>query len=89
MWIPGFIKRRLLGRAIKRAVEGLLRSGDVSFLKGLISSKKLGALLTGILVLVFREVLGLDEGTAQAIAALIVSYIVGQSAVDFSLARAK
>jgi hypothetical protein len=85
----GWIKRKLRNRAIKLVVEGILRSGKVKFLQGLIGSKKIGALVLGVLAVVLREVLGLDEGTIAAIVALVSSYILGQSAVDFSLARTK
>jgi len=86
----GWVKRKLRGYAIQRVVKQLLerleKDGQMGFLKGLFISKKLGVVITGILVIVFRDVLGLDEATAQVIAALIVSYIVGQSAVDSVLA---
>lgn len=48
-------------------------------------SKKATAVLAGVLLVVFRDALGLDEATAREIIQLIMTYIVGQGVVDASL----
>lgn len=50
----------------------------VAFLK----SKKAGAFLLGLIVLVLTAVLGLDEETALHVAQLVMAYIVGQGLAD-------
>ncbi len=57
----------------------------MAFLKGLFSSKKLGVVFAGILTVVLRDALGLDDGAVKMIVELLMSYLVGQSAVDLAL----
>ena len=57
----------------------------MGFLKGLFSSKKLGVVFAGVLTVILREALGLDDATVKMIVELLMSYLVGQSAVDLAL----
>lgn len=59
----------------------------LNFLKAFFGgSKKASVVLVGILMSVFRDVLGLDPETAQSLMQLIMMYLVGQGAVDVALA---
>ena len=54
----------------------------MSVIKMLLSSKKFLVLVSGILVLILRTFLGLDEATAYKIAAMITGYLLGQGISD-------
>jgi len=57
----------------------------LEFFKALLRSKKVAALVGGILAVVLRELLGLDEATIELIVNLILGYFVAQGAVDVAL----
>lgn len=87
MWNPlGWVKRYVRRRALLIAVKQFMERPEMAFLKGIFSSKKLGVIIAGILTVLLRELLGLDEATVAQIVQLIMSYIVGQSGVDLALA---
>jgi len=67
-------------------VRKLLEGDNMAFLKGLITSKKLGAVIAGILTVLLKNLLDLDDATVAKIVELIMAYILGQSTVDFALA---
>lgn len=82
----GWIKRRILRREVKRFLERLEKEGHLNFLKAIFGgSKKLTAVLAGVLLVVFREALGLDAETAGELVKLVMAYVAGQSAVDLAL----
>ena len=58
----------------------------MELLKGFLNSKKAAAVLAGVLAVVLRELLGLDEATVKMIVELVMAYLVGQGAVDVALA---
>ncbi|MGH7259964.1 MAG: hypothetical protein ACREI9_04700 [Nitrospiraceae bacterium] len=59
----------------------------MNFLKAFFGgSKKATAVLAGVLLVVFRSALGLDEQTAGELVKLIMAYVAGQGAVDLALA---
>lgn len=83
----GWLRRWALRRAVREWLERLEERGMLKFLKGVFGgSKKLTSVLAGLLVVVFREGLGLDDETARSLIELIMTYIVGQSGVDLALA---
>ena len=83
----GFLKRWILRREVKRVLERLEKEGHLNFLKAFFGgSKKATAVLGGVLLVVFRGALGLDDQTAAEIVKLIMSYVGAQGVVD--LARA-
>lgn len=49
-------------------------------------SKKVKVFLIGVLALGAKELLGLDDSTVKQIVNLASAYIIGQSAVDVTLA---
>lgn len=59
----------------------------MAFLKALFDSKKAGAFLLGVIILIGTELLGLDEETAKMIAEMIMAYIVGQGLADLGKHR--
>ena len=67
-------------------MKNVLERENMAFIRGIIGSKKLGAVIAGFLTIILREALGLDEQTVQAVVALIMSYLIGQSGVDLALA---
>ncbi len=81
----GWIKRRIRRKAIRKLLTSILEKPEMGFLKGLFSSKKLGAVFAGILTVILREALGLDDATVKMIVELLMSYLIGQSAVDLAL----
>lgn len=83
---PGFLKRIIIKRALQKFLEAQEGKPFMALFKGFLSSKKAAALLTGILAVVLRELLGLDEATVQMIVELVIGYFVGQGAVDVALA---
>ncbi len=83
---PGFLKRILIKRAVLKILEAQEGKPYMALLKSFLSSKKAAALLAGVLALVLRELLGLDEATVQLLVNLIIGYFVGQGAVDVALA---
>ncbi len=84
--IPGFIKRRLIKRAVEKSLKQMEGTQVMGLLKAFFVSKKAAAFLSGLLALVLSELLGLDEATVEMIVELIIGYIVGQGAVDVALA---
>jgi hypothetical protein len=88
--VPGFIKRAILKRAIKKMLKPyeaqLKEIGQMAFLKALFSSKKAGAIIAGLAAVLLRELLGLDEATIKMIVNLILGYLGAQGAVDLALA---
>lgn len=83
----GWLKRRILLREVRGLLERLEKEGHLSFFKAFFGgSKKATAVLAGILLVVFQGALGLDEGTAQKLVTLIMSYIGAQGLVDLGLA---
>lgn len=82
----GFVKRWLLRRALDRWLESLEGSGMLNFIKAFFGgSKKATVVLAGVLLVIFRDALGLDAATAGKLIQLIMTYIVGQGVVDASL----
>jgi hypothetical protein len=55
---------------------------SMEFLKALFSSKKAGAFLLGVIVLLLTSFFDVDEETAKQIAAVIVAYLLGQGLAD-------
>lgn len=85
----GFLKRWILRREVKRILEKLEKEGHLNFLKAFFGgSKKAGAVLAGILLVVFRDALGLGPEMAAELVKLILGYVGFQGAVDFALAFA-
>jgi hypothetical protein len=83
----GFLKRWILRRELKRVFERLEKGGHLSFIKAFFGgSKKATAVLAGVLLVVFRQALGLDEQTASELVKLIMSYVGAQGVVDLALA---
>ena len=65
-------------RAVKTAratYEGRIMNKFTS----LIRSRRAQATVSGILIVLFRDTLGLDAGTATTIVALLMSWVVGDS----------
>lgn len=54
----------------------------MELLAAFLKSKKAGAFLLGLIVLVLTQVFGLDEEAAKEIAQLIMAYIIGQGLAD-------
>ena len=85
----GFLKRWVLRREVKRLFERLEKEGHLNFLKAFFGgSKKATAVLGGVLLVVFRSALGLDDQTAAELVKLIMSYVGAQGVVDLALAFA-
>ncbi len=82
---PSFLKRALIKRAVKKFMEQEEGKAYMELIKSFLSSKKAAALLSGILALVLRELIGLDEATVQMLVNLIIGYFVSQGAVDIAL----
>lgn len=78
----GWLKKKLILRQLRKLLEG----ENMGFLKGIISSKKLGAAIAGILTIVATQVLDLDPAFAEKVVTIIMTYIGGQSVVDLGLA---
>lgn len=61
----------------------------MNFLKAFFGgSKKATAVLGGVLLVVFRNGLGLDDATAAELVKLIMAYVAGQGLADLGLAFA-
>jgi hypothetical protein len=59
----------------------------MTFLKALLGgSKKLSVVLLGILAVLLRDAVGLDEATVALIIKFLMTYIGGQAVVDAVLA---
>ncbi len=82
---PGFVKRALLKRAVKKFLKQTEGSPVMELLKAFFKSKKAAAFLAGVLTLVLSDLVGLDTATVKLIVELVIGYIVGQSAVDIAL----
>ncbi len=89
--IPGFLKRALLKRALRKSIEAFLDKPevkeilDMALIKALFTSKKAGAIVAAILTVLLRELLGLDEATVSMIVNLVIGYLFAQGAVDVAL----
>ena len=87
MGLRAWIKRRALKAAIERFLKELERKGQLEFLKAFFGgSKKATAVFLGILTIVLKNLLNLDEATVDMIVKLISTYILGQGVVDTALA---
>lgn len=78
----GWLKKRLLIRALRKLLEGK----EMAFLKGIIKSKKLGAAIAGIATIILTQVVGLDPDLVEKIVTIVVGYLVAQGGVDLALA---
>ncbi len=82
-WIKNRIRRAIILRTVRKFMDRLSKQEEgMAFLKALFSSKKAGAMILGVLVLVMTQLLGLDEETAHKVAEVIMVYILGQGAAD-------
>lgn len=59
--------------------KGHKESETVDKIMSIFESRRFWAAVAGVMVVVLHDTLGLDETSAQAIAALVVSWIVGDS----------
>ncbi len=85
----GFLKRWVLRREVKRFLEKLEEGGQLNFLKAFFGgSKKATAVLGGVLLVVFRDFLGLDDATAAELVKLLMTYVGAQGVVDLALSFA-
>ena len=85
--LPGFLKRWLLKRALKNQLGPFLeRVKQVELLRSLWISKKAAAVVAGVLVVLLRELVGLDDATVEMIVELIMTYLFAQGGVDAVLA---
>jgi len=83
----GFLRRWILRREVERLLKRLEKEGHLNFIKAIFGgSKKLTAVLAGVLLVVFQGALGLDEATAAKLVTLIMSYVGAQGLVDLGLA---
>lgn len=85
----GFVKRWLVRRELRRVLERLDKEGHLAFLKAFFGgSKKATAVLVGVLLVVFKDALGMDPATAANLVKLIMAYVGGQGLADLGLALA-
>lgn len=88
-WLKRRITRWILLRRIRAFVEAHKESEVMQWLKNILSffglSKKATVVLAGLLMIVFRDVLGVDPELAKQIVELILSYLIAQGAVDVAL----
>lgn len=82
-WAKKKIRQFLILRMVRKYMDKLAEQEEaMAFLKALFTSKKAGAFLLGLLMLVLTQLLGLDKETAMKIAELIMAYLVGQGLAD-------
>lgn len=85
--IPGFARNWLLKEALKTALKKLDEGGHMTAIKAFFGgSKKATAVVVGIVTVLLRELLGLDEATVNTVIQLIMTYLLGQGAVDAAMA---
>lgn len=85
----GWLKRRILRSQIEKVLRRWNREGKLELLKGIFGSKKALAALLGIVTIVLRDLLGLDEAMVDMVIKILMTYIGGQAVVDVALVAMK